>query len=106
MSYESACKNGTDTDHNQNEMHDSFPIKKKYSIYLSSVLTKHLKASNDIHLLPGLSITTPNFALTEYFGVRYDPYTNIHLFLFKIHGLFYPLCSNCVLRQVKTFYKK
>ena len=104
MSYESACKNGTDTDHNQNGLHDSFPIRQKYSIYLSSVLITVLKASINLYLPPGLSLTIPTFALSEYLGVRYDPYTNIHLFLFKFHRLLYLMGSNCVLRQVMTFY--
>jgi hypothetical protein len=106
MTNESPCKNSTDTDHNQNGLHDSFPIRQKYSIYLSSVLITLLKASINLHLPPGLPLATPNFVLTEYFVVRYDPYSNIHLFLFKIHRLFYLMGSNCVLRQLKTFYKQ
>jgi len=62
MSYESACKNGTDTDHIQNGLHDSFPIRQKYSNYLSSVLITLLKASITLRLPPGLPLTTPNFA--------------------------------------------
>jgi len=106
MSYESACKNGTVTDRNQNGLHDSFPIRQNYGIYLSIVLITLLKASIILYLPPGLPLTTPNFALTEYLGVRYDPYTNIHLFLYKIHCLLYLMGSNCVLRQVMTFYKQ
>jgi hypothetical protein len=65
-----------------------------------------LKASINLYFLPGLPLSTPNFALIEYLGVCYDPYTNIHLFLFTIQRLFYLMCSNCVLHQVMTFYKQ
>jgi hypothetical protein len=63
MSYESACKNGTDNEHNQNGLHDSFPIRQKYIIHLSSVLITLLKASIDLYLPPGLQLTTQNFVL-------------------------------------------
>jgi len=96
MSYESACKNGKDTGHNQNVLHDSFPIMQKYSIYLLSTLITLLKASFTLYLPPGLPLTFPS----QYFDILYDPYTNIHLFLFKIHRLLYLMGSNCVLRQV------
>jgi len=102
MSYESAWKNGTDTGYNQNGLHDSFPMRQKYSIYLSSVLITLL----NLYFPLGLPLAITNFALTEYLGVRYDPYTNIHSFLFKIHRLLYLMGSNCVLHQVMTFYKK
>jgi hypothetical protein len=106
MSYESACKNGTDTDHNQNGLPDSFPIRQKYSIYLKIVLITILKGTIALYLPPGVPRTTPNFPLTEHLGVRRDPYTNMHLFLFKIHSLLYLMGSNCVLRQVMTFCKQ